>query len=297
MLDHTFWFSSSNSSRNNFISSYNKSTSGGGLVLYITPNFINWNVHQIIPDTATTEEWNALTSYNGYTAYNTSSPSSSYTTKIANLLTTILKKYFRVLPNNNYLIMYPLPMYKGEDKTTMVKMYSPWSKDPLMTIKDPYDTTEEYMDKAIRGFTSYLTENGEIVLYYNMRPETPMILYNGRTMGTIESDIYSGYDKEIIDTPAVAKFYDKPDSTTHECTFSADGMEMDCAIGIMSSKNGSLTNDDIPAAGVTISFGDSGKTKVMNELNEYKKYDGISLYVGNSVDLMDDIDMDMSPYI
>ena len=255
----------------------------GGLVLYVTPNFVNWNIHQIIPTDITPTEFVDIT---GQTIVNYDVNEDS-----AVIIKNILKKYFRVLPNNNYLIMYPIDMYRGNNKSTMVKMYSPWNSDPILTIKDPYNTTRAYKNKAINGFSSYLTDNGEIVLYYNNRSETPLILYNGKIMGTYSSDKYLNYNKEIVNTPKIAKFYDMPLTTTSGCEFDVMDTSIECGISILESKNTSLSNDDIPAAYVNISLGDCAKNIYANT------FDSINLLVEDSIDMMDNIDVDFSNYI
>lgn len=263
----------------------------GGVVVYVTPNFINWNIHQIIPDTTSDVEWVALT--------DVSETSLTVSADNATLVHNIIKKYFHVLPNNNYLIMYPLAMFNGEDKTTMAKMYSPWQNDALLTIKDPYDTTEDYQDKAINGISSYLTENGENILYYNNRLEMPLVLYRGRTMGTFNSDVYSNYNKSIIEAPKVAKVYGMPETKEDKMTYTeeVDGMSIDCAINIFESRSGNLTDDDIPAAAVGLAIGDVADSIYDNESDEFKHYNQVELYVDKSIDMMDNIDIDFNEYL
>ena len=255
----------------------------GGVVLYVTPNFVNWNTHQIIPGNVAPDEWIVLTG-NTTTKYDV-------TTENAQIIQGFLKKYFRILPNNNYVIMYPVDMYRGIDKYTMVKMYSPWSRKSLMSIKDPYNTTKEFQNKATNGFSCYLTENGEIVLYYNARTETPMILYNGKIMGTYSSELYPNYNMEIVNVPKVAKFYNKPISQIAGCQFITSGANVDCSISLLESKNSSLTNADIPAAFVNITFGDVAKEIFGDGM------DNVKLLVNNSIDMMDNIDIDFNNYI
>ena len=252
-----------------------------GLKLYVTSNFITWNIHQVIPGSSniSNTEWADIIS--PFISHFSEPQSASFS--------EILEKYFKVLPNNNYLIMEPLPLYRGTDKSTMVKMYSPYSSNELLRIKDPYDTVEDYQDKAINGFTSYMTENGEVVLYYNNRMETPMVLYNGRTMGTFEGDISSNYAQEILESPKIAKVYDASISSSLPYDISINNMEIDCAINILDSKNGELT--DIPSSVVSISLGDIGRPFMKHMA------DSVSLFLNSSIDMMNNIDVDFGDYI
>ena len=271
--------------------SINKSTDGGGLVLYITPNFINWNIHQIIPDTASIDEWEELTG----------STNTSYSplNNDAKWVQEFLEKYFHVLPNNNYLIFYPLPMYKGEDKTTMATLYSPWQNEALLNIKDPYNSTEDYKHKAIYGISAYLSENGEEILHYNYRLETPLVLYYGRSMGTYSSDVYTNYNHEIVEAPKIAKVYGLPEVTSDRVHFqeSIDGMSIDLAINTVESRNSKLTDDDIPAASVGLAIGDAADTINKNSSEEFTHYNQIELYVDKKIDMMDNIDIDFNKYL
>lgn len=260
----------------------------GGFVLYVTPNFINWNIHQIIPNDLDLTDLRTITGVDDICANDESG---------ASIVQNILKKYFRVLPNNNYLIFYPLPMYRGEDKTTMATLYSPWQNEALMTIKDPYDSTEEYVHKAIHGISAYLTENGEEVLYYNNRSEMPLLLHYGRTMGTFNSDVYTNYKHEIAESPKIAKVYGKPEISDDQIYFQRDiiGLSIDLAINTIESKNGNL--NDIPAASVGLAIGNAADKIYDNSINDFKHYNQLELFIDKSIDMMDNIDIDFNEYL
>lgn len=262
----------------------------GGFILYITPNFINWNIHTIIPDDANAIAWHNLTG-----SIKERYADRSYAFNIQ----SILKKYFRVLPNNNYLIFYPLPMYDGEDKTTMATLYSPWQNEPLMTIKDPYDSIEDYAHKAVNGISAYLTENGEEILYYNNRPEMPLVLHYGRSMGTFTSEVYENYNHEIVESPKIAKVYGKPQITDDKVYFqkSIPGLSIDLAINIVESRNGRLTDEDIPAASVGLAIGDVADKIYDNDDDEFKHYNQLELFIDKKIDMMDNIDVDFNEYL
>lgn len=255
----------------------------GGFVLYVTPDFITWNVHEIIPGDCTTAEWTALTGTSATLLVRTESN--------ATIVQNILKKYFRVLPNNNYMIMYPLEMYRGYDKTTMVNIYSPRSGSVLMTIQDPYKTNAEYRNKAINGFSSYLTDNGEIVLYYNNRTETPMVLYNGRVMGTFSgTTTYTKYAREIVECPKVIKLKKAAAGSRSVDYTTVDNIAIDCAVTMLDKTNNANTASKMPCAAVALSFGD-----VMQTNNDM--HDSVSLYIKTKFNMIDNVDVDFSSYI
>ena len=74
-------------------------------------------------------------------------------------------------------------------------------------------------------------------------------------------------------------------------------MCMDLGIGIAQSKNGSLTNTDIPAAFVNLSLGDAAKNLTTAPISGEKPYDAVTLIIDNTIDMMDNIDVDFSDYI
>jgi len=263
----------------------------GGIMLFVTPNFITWNTHCILsPDADWHETWHRIFDHNE------DNMSLIRSSENISIVENIISKYFRVLPNNNYLIMRPEDISNAAGNNfPMVKMYSLWNKDPLLIIMNPYnfdyDNIEGYLNVIYNGFSSFMTENGEIVLYYNNSGYTPLVLYNGRTMGTFTGEVSDNYRHEIIESPKVAKIYDMQIDKTAPYTKTVDNMAMDCAVSILESKNKKLTNDDIPAASVQLALGDIGRPYIDNMLDE------ISLHVDKSIDMMNNIDVDFSDYI
>ena len=149
--------------------SFYRSSSNGGLVLYVSPDLIHWNVHQLIPGTATSTEVNTL--------IGTTSTSLSLSSSNATIMQNALKKYVGFLPNGQYVVMYPYEMYKqsGDNMQNMAVLYSPYQSEPLMTINDPYGD-EDWENKAINGISAIVDEYDCFDIYYNNRLNCPLSL-------------------------------------------------------------------------------------------------------------------------
>ena len=149
--------------------SFYRSSSYGGLVLYVSPDLIHWNVHQLIPGTATSTEVNTL--------IGTTSTSLSLSSSNATIMENALRKYVGFLPNGQYVVMYPYEMYKqsGDNKQNMAVLYSPYQNEPLMTINDPYGD-EDWENKAINGISAIMDGYGCFDIYYNNRLNCPISL-------------------------------------------------------------------------------------------------------------------------
>ena len=149
--------------------SFYRSSSNGGLVLYVSPDLIHWNVHQLIPGTATSTEVNTL--------IGTTSTSLSLSSSNATIMQNALRKYVGFLPNGQYVVMYPYEMYKqsGDNMQNMAVLYSPYQSEPLMTINDPYGD-EDWENKAINGISAIVDNYGCFDIYYNNRLNCPLSL-------------------------------------------------------------------------------------------------------------------------
>ena len=149
--------------------SFYRSSSYGGLVLYVSPDLIHWNVHQLIPGTATSTEVNTL--------IGTMSTSLSLSSSNATIMENALRKYVGFLPNGQYVVMYPYEMYKqsGDNMQNMAVLYSPYQSEPLMTINDPYGD-EDWENKAINGISAIVDQYGCFNIYYNNRLNCPISL-------------------------------------------------------------------------------------------------------------------------
>ena len=149
--------------------SFYRSSTYGGLVLYVSPDLIHWNVHQLIPGTATSTEVNTL--------IGTTSTSLSLSSSNATIMENALRKYVGFLPNGQYVVMYPYEMYKqsGDDMQNMAVLYSPYQSEPLMTINDPYGD-EDWENKAINGISAIIDKYGCFDIYYNNRLNCPLSL-------------------------------------------------------------------------------------------------------------------------
>ena len=149
--------------------SFYRSSSNGGLVLYVSPDLIHWNVHQLIPGTATSTEVNTL--------IGTTSTSLSLSSSNATIMQNALRKYVGFLPNGQYVVMYPYEMYKqsGDNMQNMAVLYSPYQNEPLMTINDPYGD-EDWENKAINGISAIVDKYRCFDIYYNNRLNCPLSL-------------------------------------------------------------------------------------------------------------------------
>ena len=272
--------------------SYNKNEGNGGLVLYITTDFIHFNVHNILPETMTAEDANTLF---GTTVGNTLSNKKN---EDVSVILNCLRKYFHVLPNNQYMIMYPYQMYKqeGEYKNTMAVIYSPYQEEPIATINDPY-SDNDWQNKAINGISAYLNYNGEFVLYYNNRMNTPLSLGLGSMMNMLK--LRSNGD--IVNVPRIGKYYNIYPSGEDSLVIdaSADKTTFDCAISTLNSKSKDYTDGKFPAAMVSLALDDimhilDNKESLGDDLDKFKS---INLLIPGFDDVNDNIDADISQFI
>ena len=175
--------------------SFYRSSSYGGLVLYVSPDLIHWNVHQLIPGTATSTEVNTL--------IGTTSTSLSLSQSNATIMQNALRKYVGFLPNGQYVVMYPYEMYKqsGDNMQNMAVLYSPYQNEPLMTINDPYGD-EDWENKAINGISAIVDEYGCFDIYYNNRLNCPLSL----GLANVINPNFTNQDAgEIMGVPVFAK--------------------------------------------------------------------------------------------
>ena len=175
--------------------SFYRSSTYGGLVLYVSPDLIHWNVHQLIPGTATSTEVNTL--------IGTTSTSLSLTSSNATIMQNALRKYVGFLPNGQYVVMYPYEMYKqsGDNKQNMAVLYSPYQSEPLMIINDPYGD-EDWENKAINGISAIVDKYGCFDIYYNNRLNCPISL----GLANVINPNFTNQDAgEIMGVPVFAK--------------------------------------------------------------------------------------------
>ena len=175
--------------------SFYRSSTYGGLVLYVSPDLIHWNVHQLIPGTATSTEVNTLI---GITSTSLSLSSSN-----ATIMQNALRKYVGFLPNGQYVVMYPYEMYKqsGDNKQNMAVLYSPYQSEPLMIINDPYGD-EDWENKAINGISAIVDKYGCFDIYYNNRLNCPISL----GLANVINPNFTNQDAgEIMGVPVFAK--------------------------------------------------------------------------------------------
>ena len=272
--------------------SYDKNEGHGGLVLYITTDFIHFNVHNILPETMTAEELHTLLGpILGNRLTNDDSEDVS-------IMLNCLRKYFHILPNNQYMIMYPYQMYKqeGEYKNTMAVIYSPYQEEPIATINDPY-SDNDWQNKATNGISAYLNYNGEFVLYYNNRMNTPLSLGLGSMMNMIK--LRSNGD--IVNVPRIGKYYNIYPSGEDSLVIdaSADKTTFDCAISTLNSKTKDYTDGKFPAAMVSLALDDT-KHILDNEESlgdDLDKFKSINLLIPGFNDVNDNIDADISQFI
>ena len=184
--------------------SFYRSSSYGGLVLYISPDLIHWNVHQLIPGTAPNYEVNTL--------IGTTSTSLSLSSSNATIMQNALRKYVGFLPNGQYVVMYPYEMYKqsGDNKQNMAVLYSPYQSEPLMTINDPYGD-EDWENKAINGISAIVDKYGCFNIYYNNRLNCPISL---GLMSVINPQFSNTNAGEFIGVPIILKTKKEYDKTS-----------------------------------------------------------------------------------
>ena len=199
------FYVSADNAKNLFVfASFYRSSSYGGLVLYVSPDLIHWNVHQLIPGTAPNTEVNTL--------IGTMSTSLSLSSSNATIMQNALRKYVGFLPNGQYVVMYPYEMYKqsGDNKQNMAVLYSPYQSEPLMTINDPYGD-EDWENKAINGISAIVDKYGCFNIYYNNRLNCPISL---GLMSVINPQFSNTNAGEFIGVPIILKTKKEYDKTS-----------------------------------------------------------------------------------
>ena len=276
--------------RNFFVfATYYRSSSYGGLVLYITPDFIHWNEHVLIPDSATSTDAQKI--------INTSSSSLSLSSSNAKIIEDCISKYFHVLPNNQYLIMYPYQRYKmGESDTYKDKMavlYSPYSIEPIMEINDPYDYIADSEIKATNGISAYLDEDGQYVIYYNNLAYPPISLGFDHISN---SGKFRDVNGERVNVPIIAKYYKNFPSNNNSLDINeytqADGKKPSFEIAVVTaeSPDGDYSERNFPAAFVNIVNDD-----INHNLYNITK-SGRMLNIKEKTEYFGNIDEDMGSY-
>ena len=177
--------------------SFYRSSSNGGLVLYVSPDLIHWNVHQLIPGTATSTEVNTL--------IGTTSTSLSLSSSNATIMQNALQKYIGFLPNGQYVVMYPYEMYKqnGDNMQNMAVLYSPYQSEPIMAINDPYGD-EDWENKAINGISAIADKYGYFDIYYNNRLNCPLSL-GLNALVNLDPDLVAQHTEENTGIPVIVK--------------------------------------------------------------------------------------------
>ena len=237
-------------------------------------------------------------------------------------ITKAVQKYLSILPDNTIVYMnFSHMILKGSDPykedpaypAEMCNIIDPFSNTQevksannritFMTIRDDYGTGD-YQNKAFAGISAYLNDNGEIVVHYNNRSETPLTIYNGRVMNnTPYSTKYTNYSKEVIASPKVAKLFGSAttDTTNNISTFktSINNMSMDLAITTVDSKDNTKNANVsyLPAASVSLAIGDVSDRIYNNEDERFKHFNKVALFVNEAIENMDNIDIDFSDYI
>ena len=192
--------------------SFYRSSSYGGLVLYVSPDLIHWNVHQLIPGTATSTEVNTL--------IGTASTSLSLSSSNATIMQNALQKYIGFLPNGQYVVMYPYEMYKqnGDNMQNMAVLYSPYQSEPIMAINDPYGD-EDWENKAINGISAIVDKYGYFDIYYNNRLNCPLSL-GLNALVNLDPDLVAQHTEENTGIPVIVKA--KNNYTTGETLYQWD---------------------------------------------------------------------------
>ena len=259
-----------------------------GLSLYVTSDFFHWNTHQILPK--------GISSTDAKLFINTTSSSLSLSSANARIIEDCLLKYFHVLPNNQYMIMYPYQMYKqdGEYKNAMSVLYSPYQSEPLMIFNDPY-TDNDWENKAKNGISAFLNFNGEYVMYYNNRANCPISL----GLGTITNSAMLKDNGDIVNVPKVAKWfniYNTNGDTVFDLSTVESGKKpvLECAITTLNSISGNYSTDNFPAAMVSIATGDIKNVNETGVNEEFNDYRSLVLYLEKQSEYMGNIDEDLS---
>ena len=259
-----------------------------GLSLYVTSDFFHWNTHQILPK--------GISSADAKLFINTTSSSLSLSSANARIIEDCLLKYFHVLPNNQYMIMYPYQMYKqdGEYKNAMSVLYSPYQSEPLMVFNDPY-TDNDWENKAQNGISAFLNFNGEYVMYYNNRANCPISL----GLGTVTNSAMLKNNGDVINVPKVAKWfniYNASGDTVFDLSTVESGKKpvLECAITTLNSISGKYSTDNFPAAMVSIATGDIKNVNETGASEEFNDYRSLVLYLEKQSEYMGNIDEDLS---
>ena len=259
-----------------------------GLSLYVTSDFFHWNTHQILPK--------GISSADAKLFINTTSSSLSLSSANAKIIEDCLLKYFHVLPNNQYMIMYPYQMYEqdGEYKNAMSVLYSPYQSEPLMIFNDPY-TDNDWENKAKNGISAFLNFNGEYVMYYNNRANCPISL----GLGTITNSAMLKNNGDVVNVPKVAKWfniYNASGDTVFDLSTVESGKKpvLDCAITTLNSISGNYSADNFPAAMVSIATGDIKNVNETGVNEEFNDYRSLVLYLEKQSEYMGNIDEDLS---
>lgn len=259
-----------------------------GLSLYVTSDFFHWNTHQILPK--------GISSTDAKLFINTTSSSLSLSSANARIIEDCLLKYFHILPNNQYMIMYPYQMYKqdGEYKNAMSVLYSPYQSNPLMVFNDPY-TDNDWENKAKNGISAFLNFNGEYVMYYNNRANCPISL----GLGTITNSAMLKDNGDVVNVPKVAKWfniYNASGDTFFDLSTVESGKKpvLECAITTLNSISGNYSADNFPAAMVSIATGDIKNVNETGASEEFNDYRSLVLYLEKQSEYMRNIDEDLS---
>ena len=259
-----------------------------GLSLYVTSDFFHWNTHQILPK--------GISSADAKLFINTTSSSLSLSSANARIIEDCLLKYFHVLPNNQYMIMYPYQMYKqdGEYKNAMSVLYSPYQSNPLMVFNDPY-TDNDWENKSKNGISAFLNFNGEYVMYYNNRANCPISL----GLGTVTNSAMLKNNGDVVNVPKVAKWfniYNASGDTVFDLSTVESGKKpvLECAITTLNSISGNYSVDNFPAAMVSIATGDIKNVNETGASEEFNDYRSLVLYLEKQSEYMGNIDEDLS---
>ena len=287
-----FYVSADNAKNLFAFASFYRSSTYGGLVLYVSPDLIHWNVHQLIPDTATSTEVNTL--------IGTTSTSLSLSSSNATIMQNALRKYVGFLPNGQYVVMYPYEMYKqsGDNMQNMAVLYSPYQSEPLMTINDPYGD-EDWENKAINGISAVVDKYGCFDIYYNNRLNCPLSL---GLMSVINPDFTQISAGEIIGVPVIVKakknynlgstlYRWNLDPSTSEGTSAGGTKDINSPIGVTAICTLDKTSEALVDTPVNV--------RLCSTIGDYGEgfYKSITLLTREKTVYAGNIDEDMSEYI
>ena len=266
--------------------SYDMSQADGGAYIWLTTDFVKWIEIGLI----------SYTDYNNFPELLNSIKPNKINRETPELyrFEEFINRYFRPLPNNQFILMDPVKMYsQAEPHDIMASIYSVYTGEKLLDIHDPYGDND-WQAKAISGLVSGITENGDIILAYaNRLQNTAIELYLGRSMETLYSD-----PEEVVNVPSVGRFYDVYEAASAPLSFSAPSASVDLAVSVLESKNNSLADSDIPTAAVSIALGDKAQ-----QIQSENKFNNVSLFIksvsasGMRSDELNNIDVDYSSFI